>query len=113
MISSHLGVDVDRMKKQIIVMVSLGVGTAVSLTGIIGFIGLVAPHLVRLALGPDHRTLIPGCFLLGGSLLILADDLSRTLIIPQELPVGLVTSFLGGPFFIYLLIRKRGNLTLA
>ena len=111
--ASHLGIDVDRMKKMIIIMVSLGVGTAVSLTGVIGFIGLVAPHLVRLALGPDHRTLIPACFLLGGSLLILADNISRTIIIPQELPVGLVTAFLGGPFFIYLLVRKRGKLTLA
>ena len=83
------------------------VGTSVSLTGMIGFVGLVVPHLCRLMFGPDNRKVILGSLLLGGNILLLADLISRTIVSPAELPIGIVTSIVGGPFFIYLLFRNR------
>ncbi|MEJ5336979.1 MAG: iron chelate uptake ABC transporter family permease subunit, partial [Thermus sp.] len=73
----------------------------------VGFIGLVAPHLFRLLAGADHRYLLPGSVLLGASLAVLSDLLARTLLAPQELPVGVVTAFVGGPFFLYLVLRYK------
>jgi iron complex transport system permease protein len=88
--------------------ISLITGLAISFSGIIGFVGLIVPHLTRMLLGPDHRVLIPAAAVGGASFLIAADTLSRTIISPSELPVGVVTAFLGAPFFIYLL-KKRGS----
>ena len=105
--AGHLGFDVERLKRSTIVLVALAVGAAVAVAGIIGFVGLVVPHLLRLALGPDHRYLLPGAALLGASLLLAADLLARTLVAPAELPIGIVTAILGGPFFIYLVRRNR------
>jgi len=102
----HLGVDVVAMKRRIILLSAMGVGVVTALAGSISFIGLVVPHLVRLIAGPDHRYLILASGLLGAILLILADVLARMLLAPSELPVGVVTAFLGVPFFIFLLRRQ-------
>lgn len=104
----HLGFDVERAKRRIIILGALAVGASTALTGIIGFVGLVVPHLVRLMIGPDHRTLIPAAMLLGGSLLVAADLVARTVVAPAELPIGILTSTIGGPFFLWLLMRRRG-----
>ncbi|MGF1644637.1 MAG: FecCD family ABC transporter permease [Thiotrichales bacterium] len=103
----HLGYDLERLKRRIVLLVALCVGAAVSMTGIIGFIGLVVPHLIRLAIGPDHRALIPASALLGATLLLLADLLARTAVAPAELPIGIVTAAIGGPFFLWLLGRRQ------
>ena len=105
--AGHLGFDSASLKRQAVFWVALVVGAAVGISGVIGFIGLVVPHLVRLAIGPDHRYLLPGSALLGGTLLLLADLLARTVVTPAELPIGIVTALLGGPFFIWLLLRQR------
>lgn len=105
----HLGVDVERVKRFTFVMGSLLTGLCVAVAGLIGFVGLVVPHMLRLVFGPDHRLLIPAAFLGGGAFLILADLLARVVMAPNELPVGVVTALVGGPFFIYLL-RTRARL---
>lgn len=106
----HLGIDVDRLKLRLILLCALGVGVSVAATGIIGFIGLLVPHLVRMMLGPDHKRLLPTSALLGAALLALADIGARAFLPPAELPVGLVTALLGAPFFIYLLLQQRSKL---
>lgn len=103
----HLGFDVERIKRELVVCTALGVGAAVAAAGLIGFIGLVVPHLMRLLVGPDHRLLLPASALAGGSLLLLADVVARLVIAPAELPIGIVTALLGAPFFLYLLLRER------
>lgn len=105
----YLGIDAEKLKKIFLVAASLLVSAAVSTSGIIGFIGLVVPHIVRLLAGPDHRFLLPSSALSGAILLIGADTLARTIIAPTELPVGIITALLGAPFFLYLL-RKRKKL---
>ncbi|HCG1028488.1 TPA: iron chelate uptake ABC transporter family permease subunit, partial [Pseudomonas aeruginosa] len=85
----------------------LGVGAAVAAAGMIGFIGLVVPHLIRLVAGPDHRTLLPASMMAGAILLLLADLLARLALAPAELPIGIVTALIGAPFFLYLLLRGR------
>jgi iron complex transport system permease protein len=105
--AGHLGFDVERVKRLVVVMVALVVGVAVALTGLIGFVGLVVPHLLRLMIGPDHRTLLPGSALLGASLLIGADLIARTVVAPAELPIGILTAIAGAPFFLWLLLRDR------
>jgi iron complex transport system permease protein len=105
--AGHLGVDADRVKRWLVLWVALGVGAAVAVSGVIGFVGLVVPHLIRLALGPDHRYLLPGSMLLGATLLLGADLLARTVVAPAELPIGIVTSLLGGPFFLWLLLKQK------
>lgn len=105
----HLGVDIEQLKRQLILLTALGVGAAVAACGMIGFVGLMVPHLMRLLLGPDHRSLIPASMLAGASLLLLADVLARVLIAPAELPIGVVTALLGAPFFLYLLIKGRAH----
>jgi iron complex transport system permease protein len=92
------------------VAASLLVGAAVSVSGMIGFVGLIVPHLLRLLLGPDHRLLLPASFLGGAAFLVWADTLARTALAPAELPVGVVTALTGGPFFIYLLQRHLRRL---
>ncbi|RCU45765.1 iron ABC transporter permease [Corallincola holothuriorum] len=103
----HLGIAVERLKLELIVLCAIGVGVTVACAGIIGFIGLVVPHLVRLTTGPDHRALLPLSALLGACLLVTADLLARILVQPAELPVGLLTALLGAPFFLALLIQQR------
>lgn len=102
----HLGVNVDKVKRQVILLSALAVGAAVAVAGMIGFVGLIVPHLVRMTLGPDHRYLLPASAMLGGLFLLCADMISRTLIAPAELPIGLITSIIGGPFFIALIIFR-------
>ncbi len=104
----HMGFDVERTKRLVVVLAALAVGSSVALTGVIGFVGLVVPHLVRMTIGPDHRVLLPASLMLGASLLLLADLLARTLVLPAELPIGILTSVIGGPFFLWLLLRRRG-----
>lgn len=106
----HLGLDVDKLKLRLIVLCAIGVGISVAATGIIGFIGLVVPHLVRMMVGPDHKQLLPLSAMLGAALLALADIGARSLVAPSELPVGLVTALLGAPFFIVLLLKQRHRL---
>lgn len=103
----HLGFDVERIKLELVLCTALGVGAAVAAAGLIGFIGLVVPHLMRLLVGPDHRVLLPASLLAGASLLLLADLVARLLLAPAELPIGIVTALLGAPFFLYLLLRGR------
>jgi iron complex transport system permease protein len=105
--AGYLGIDVQRTKRLVLVLVSLGTGATVAFTGAIGFIGLVVPHLVRLAIGPDHRALLPGSALLGAIVLTLADTVGRVAAAPSELPVGVVTALLGAPFFLWLLRAAR------
>ncbi len=108
--AKHLGVEVENVKKILILATSLMTGAAVSVSGIIGFVGLVVPHIGRIFVGPDHRALLPFSAITGGILLIWADNVSRTVISPSEMPVGIVTAFFGAPFFIYLLRKKKGGI---
>ena len=101
----HLGFDVERIKRELVVCTALGVGAAVATAGLIGFVGLVVPHLMRLLVGPDHRLLLPASALAGATLLLLADVAARLVIAPAELPIGIVTALLGAPFFLFLLLR--------
>lgn len=102
----HLGIAVQKVKIQLIVLIAFGVGVSVAVSGGIGFIGLIVPHIMRLILGPNHRHLLPASALAGAILLLLADTIARTVIAPTELPVGIITALIGAPFFISLL-RKR------
>ncbi|RED44176.1 FecCD family ABC transporter permease [Aestuariispira insulae] len=102
-----IGVNVDRLVRWLIVAVALSVGAAVSVSGIIGFVGIVVPHFLRLITGPDHRFVLPGSMLLGGLLLIVADILARTLFAPAELPIGILTAIMGAPFFLWLLMKMQ------
>jgi iron complex transport system permease protein len=103
----HLGIDPKRLKRRIILPCALIVGALVSMTGGIGFVSLVAPHLIRLVAGPDHRRVLPGAALGGASLLVLADLAARTVTAPAEIPVGIVTALLGTPLFLWLLAGKK------
>ncbi|SEU00732.1 iron complex transport system permease protein [Pseudomonas graminis] len=103
----HLGIDVQRLKRELILCIALGVGAAVAAAGLIGFIGLIVPHLVRLLTGPDHRVVLPASALAGATLLLFADIFARLVMAPAELPIGIVTVFIGAPFFLFLLVRGR------
>ena len=103
----HLGVNVQRVKRRLIVLTALGVGVSVAVAGLVGFVGLIMPHIVRLMIGPDHRWLIPASGLAGAILLVVADSLARIVVIPAELPTGIVTAILGAPFFVALLLQQR------
>jgi iron complex transport system permease protein len=104
----QMGVDVELVKWVAFIGISLVTGVVVAFSGIIGFVGLIVPHLMRMMLGPDHRLLIPASALGGAVFLVAADTAARMIISPSELPVGVITAFLGAPFFIYLL-KKRGS----
>ncbi|WP_090363465.1 FecCD family ABC transporter permease [Ferrimonas sediminum] len=106
----HLGVEVEKLKIKLIMLTALGVGVSVAAAGMIGFIGLVVPHLIRMIIGPDHRTLLPLSAGLGAAILLLADLGARTWMAPAEMPVGLVTAILGAPFFLALLLNQRNRL---
>jgi iron complex transport system permease protein len=104
--ASELGVEVERVKKIAFVFVSLIIGAVVSVSGLIGFVGLVVPHMVRMVWGPDHRFLLPASALLGAMIMVVADTIARTVLAPSEIPVGVVTAMGGAPFFVYLLRKK-------
>ncbi|MCM5681538.1 iron ABC transporter permease [Schlegelella sp. S2-27] len=104
-----LGVNVRRLRIAVVVMASLAAGLAITVAGSIGFVGLVVPHALRLAVGNDQRLLLPACALGGGAFLVLADTLARTLVAPMQLPVGVLTAFIGVPAFLWLLLRNGGR----
>ncbi len=108
--AQHLGVEVERVKRRLLIAAALLTGACVSVSGLIGFVGLVIPHIVRMLFGPDHRTLLPAAALIGAVFLLVADILARVVIAPSELPVGIVTALIGGPFFIYLLRRQKNSM---
>jgi iron complex transport system permease protein len=103
----QLGIEVTRVKRLSYFLASLIVGLVVSVSGVIGFVGLIIPHICRMLFGPDHRLVLPASFLVGASFLVIADIVSRTVIAPTEIPVGAVTAAIGAPFFVYLL-KKTG-----
>jgi iron complex transport system permease protein len=105
----HLGVPVEAFKRIAIVMVAAATGVSVAFSGGIVFVGIVVPHLVRLAAGPDHRFLLPASALLGGSLLLAADMVTRVIVAPSELPIGILTALIGSPFFLWILFRGRSG----
>jgi iron complex transport system permease protein len=105
----HLGARVERVKAIAVVFVAIAVGASVAISGMLAFIGIVAPHAVRLLVGPNHRTLLPLSMLVGGGGLVGADALARTLLAPAELPVGILTAAIGAPFFLWLLLRRRAG----
>jgi len=103
----HLGVDPEPAKRIIMLASSLVTAASVSVGGIIGFVGLIVPHTVRMVLGPDHRLLLPASVIAGGIFLVSADTVARTLIAPSEIPVGVITALVGAPFFFYVLRRRK------
>lgn len=106
----HLGIDLERLKIALLVLASLTIAGAVAMCGIIGFVGLIIPHIVRMLVGPDHRILLPMSFLIGGIFMVITDTFARTFFAPMEIPIGVITAMFGGPFFIYLLKRKKDNI---
>jgi heme transport system permease protein len=104
----HSGVDVERLKRISIVLVSAMTGVAVSVCGVVGFIGIVVPHLLRMMIGPAHRLLLPASALFGAILMLGADTLARTIVAPAEMPIGILTAAIGAPFFLAILLRQRG-----
>jgi iron complex transport system permease protein len=103
----HSGVNVERLKRISILMVSAMTGAAVSVCGVVGFVGIVVPHLLRLVIGPGHKLLLPASACLGAILMIGADTLARVLAAPAEVPIGILTAAIGAPFFLYMLLRQR------
>jgi iron complex transport system permease protein len=108
-----LGVDVESAKRRAALGTALGVGAATAVCGIVNFVGLVVPHLVRLVTGPDHRYVLPGSCFLGAALVLLADIVARLVVVPAELPLGVVTAAIGAPFFFWLLVRDKRRSTLG
>lgn len=108
--ANQLGVNVDSSKRILIIAASLITAAAVSVSGLIGFVGLIVPHLMRLIIGAEHRRLIIGSALLGALFLVLADTISRVVIAPSEIPVGITTAMFGAPFFLFLLRRRKGGI---
>jgi iron complex transport system permease protein len=103
----HMGIAVERLKRIAIVLVAAATGAAVAVAGVIGFVGIVVPHLLRLVIGPGHRLLLPAALCLGAILLLAADTFARIIASPAELPIGIVTAAIGAPFFLSLLLRQR------
>lgn len=106
--AAHLGLNVEYTKKLFFLVASLMTGATVAACGLIGFVGLIVPHSVRLLIGPDHRRLVPASALVGAAFLVLTDSFART-VAPVEIPIGVVTAFLGGPFFLFLLRRRKSS----
>jgi iron complex transport system permease protein len=105
--AAYLGVRVERLKTIIMALCAMGVGASVAVSGVIGFVGLVVPHIIRMIIGPEHKRLLIASSLGGGLLLVLADLVSRTVAAPIEIPIGIITAFAGGPFFLYLLMKEK------
>ena len=108
----HLGVPAQRVKAVAILLVAVAVGASVAAAGMIGFVGIVVPHVLRLIAGADHKMLLPASSLLGAALLVAADTLARTVAAPTELPIGILTAAIGAPFFLWLLLRRQGGMVL-
>ncbi|WP_017221236.1 FecCD family ABC transporter permease [Moritella dasanensis] len=108
--AKHLGIRVQRLKKKLILLTAVGVGVTVSLSGMIGFIGLIVPHLGRMLIGPRHKLLLPVSMVIGALLLLVSDMIARTVVAPLDMPVGIVTALIGAPFFMYLLVKQKGTL---
>lgn len=106
----HLGIDVQKLKRRLIVLAAIGVGVTVALAGMIGFIGLIVPHICRMLIGPNYKAALPVTMLLGALLLLFADMLARTVVAPLDMPVGIVTALIGAPFFVWLLIKQKGRI---
>ena len=106
--AAHLGIEIERLKRLTILAVAAATGASVAVSGGIGFIGIVVPHLLRISTGPNHRYLLVNAALLGASLLLAADMIARTIVAPAELPIGIVTALLGAPVFLWILIRRQG-----
>jgi iron complex transport system permease protein len=106
--AQQLGIDVEKIKIVILVAATVSTAAAVCFCGAIGFVGIIVPHAIRILFGPDHRLLLPMSMLTGAGFLILADTVSRTLLSPTEIPVGVITALIGAPFFLYVLrLRKK------
>ncbi|MFQ0996435.1 FecCD family ABC transporter permease [Gilliamella sp. CG25] len=103
----YLGINVIRLKQYLLVFSAILIGTSVAVSGIIAFVGLVVPHMIRLRIGANHSVLLPASALAGGCLLLSADTLARTVVAPTEIPVGLLTSLIGGPYFLWLILRHK------
>ena len=108
--ASHLGINIELLKRLTVLIVALGVGAAVSVSGMIGFIGLIVPHIIRMSSTPNHKILIPASAILGSIILLGADLISRTVVMPAEMPVGIITTLMGAPFFVVLLLKQRFRL---
>lgn len=108
--AKHMGINVQSLKRRLILLTAAGVGVTVSLAGMIGFIGLIVPHLGRMLSGPNHRSLLPLSMILGALILLVADIIARTIKPPLDMPVGIITALIGSPFFIWLLVKQRGRL---
>lgn len=108
-VSEHIGFNIKGAKRMIITLTALSVGAAVAVSGVIGFVGLVAPHLVRQLIGPDHRWLLPTSALVGAILVVLSDSIARVIVAPAELPIGLIMAGIGGPFFLWLLLNRKNR----
>lgn len=104
----HLGINLQNLKRQVVVLATLAVGTSVAMAGMIGFVGFVVPHIIRLWVGADHRKVLLGSAIAGASILTLADSVSRTIVAPAELPIGILTALLGTPVFLWILLKNRG-----
>jgi len=105
-----LGIETEWVKKQLFALTALLTGAVVSFSGMIGFVGMVIPHMVRMLIGSDHRLLLPASTLVGGMFLVVADTIARTVLAPSELPVGIVTALAGGPFFLFLLLSRKDRM---
>jgi iron complex transport system permease protein len=105
-----LGIDTEQTKKRLYALTALLTGAVVSVSGMIGFVGMVIPHVVRMAIGSDHRLLMPASALVGGMFLVVSDTIARTAFAPAEIPVGIVTALAGGPFFLYLLLWRKDRM---
>jgi iron complex transport system permease protein len=110
--AAEMGVEVDKLRRVVFLATSIMIGAAVSVSGIISFVGLIVPHVLRLALGADHRLLLPASLIGGAAFMVIADTVARTAIAPSEIPVGAITALCGGPFFIYML-RRQGRRTFS
>jgi iron complex transport system permease protein len=108
--AQSLGIDTERVKKQLYVLTALVTGAVVSVSGMIGFVGMVVPHAVRMMIGSDHRLLLPASAMVGGMFLVVSDTIARTIFAPAETPVGIVTALAGGPFFLYLLLWRKDRM---
>jgi iron complex transport system permease protein len=102
----HLGIDVERTKRLIVLTTAAAVGAAVAVAGVVGFVGIVVPHIVRILAGPDHRVVLPASALLGGSLVLIADVVARMLLRPAELPLGVIMAIIGAPIFLHMVVRR-------
>lgn len=110
--AANLGIKTEKLKTIVMALCAMGVGASVAVSGIIGFVGLVIPHIIRMIIGPEHRNLLIASALCGATLLVLADLVSRTIAEPVEIPIGIITAMVGGPFFLYLLIREKKRTTI-